>query len=101
LLCLSQVNDDCRPPDLLKPTQAEVQGQLEATFQQAAWRSRRDVIPQRMARASLFPIGRGRTTGQHVHSKIHEVEAEIRSARQRDDGGRALIRFSNDNRGKY
>jgi hypothetical protein len=43
LLCLSQVNDDCRPPDLLKPTQAEVQGQLEATFQEAAWRSRRDV----------------------------------------------------------
>jgi len=30
--CLSQVNDDCRPSDLLKPTQAEVQGQLEAIF---------------------------------------------------------------------
>jgi hypothetical protein len=61
LLCVFQVNDDCRPPGLLKPTQAEVQGQLEATFQEAAWRSRRDVIPQGTARASLFPIGRGPT----------------------------------------
>jgi len=54
LLRLWQVNDDCRPPDLLKPTQAEVQGQLEATFPEAAWCSRRDVVPQGMARASLF-----------------------------------------------
>jgi len=43
---------------LLKPMQAEAQGQLEATFPEAAWCSRRDVVPQGRARASLFfPIG--------------------------------------------